>query len=81
MAVWTQCNQVLILVRMALFPREDVVEYPTDFAAMPTEWIEKLSGRGEQLTRALVKEYLSYLLEENTGANKSPEATPGISMQ
>jgi NTE family protein len=65
----------------ALIPREDVVEYPTDFAAMPTEWIEKLSGRGEQLTRALVKEYLSYLLEENTGANKSPEATPGISMQ
>ena len=45
-----------------LIPRKEVVEYPTDFAAMRAEDIRKLSGRGDQLTRALVKEYLPHLL-------------------
>lgn len=45
-----------------LVPREDVMSYPTDFAAMPEVWIEKLSNRGEQLTRALVSYYLSDLI-------------------
>jgi len=45
-----------------LVPREEVINYPTDFAAMSESCIEKLSNRGEQLTRALVSAYLSELL-------------------
>ena len=45
-----------------LIPRKEVVDYPTDFAPMTSEWIDKLSGRGEQLTRALVSYYLQDLL-------------------
>jgi NTE family protein len=43
--------------------RAEVLAYPTDFAAMSNEWIEKLSNRGEQLTRVLVSEYLRDLLD------------------
>lgn len=39
--------------------REAVVNYPTDFAAMSDEWIDRLSSRGEQLTRVVVSQYLS----------------------
>lgn len=45
-----------------LVSREEVHGYPTDFAAMPEEWIEKLSTRGEQLTRALIDEHMPELL-------------------
>ncbi len=45
-----------------LVSREEVHGYPTDFAAMPEEWIEKLSTRGEQLTRALINEHMPELL-------------------
>ena len=40
-----------------LVTREEAYAYPTDFSAMPDEWIEKLSRRGDQLTRALVAEH------------------------
>jgi NTE family protein len=46
----------------SLRPREEVIDYPTNFAAMREEWIEKLSERGEQLTKALVSFYLQDLL-------------------
>ncbi len=36
----------------------DVEEYPTDFNPMKKEWIDKLSLRGEQLTRLLLQRYL-----------------------
>lgn len=45
-----------------LVERKDVMGYPTNFSAMGDLWIEKLSNRGEQLTRALVSYYLSELL-------------------
>lgn len=45
-----------------LVTREDAYAYPTDFSAMPTEWIDKLSRRGQQLTRALIEEHWSELL-------------------
>ena len=45
-----------------LVPRGEVVNYPTNFAPMREEWIDKLSARGEQLTRALVSAYLVDLL-------------------
>jgi integrative and conjugative element protein (TIGR02256 family) len=40
-----------------LVRREEVFEYPTDFSAMQTEDINRLTKRGEQLTRALVAYY------------------------
>ena len=42
-----------------LIPRADVIGYPTNFAPMTDRWIDVLSGRGEQLTRALVPHYLA----------------------
>ena len=45
-----------------LVPRTEVVNYPTNFRAMSEQWINKLSERGEQLTRALVSYYLRDLL-------------------
>lgn len=36
---------------------EEVADFPTDFSAMSEEWIEKLVKRGEQLTKALIRQY------------------------
>ncbi|MCY4002152.1 MAG: patatin-like phospholipase family protein [Rhodospirillales bacterium] len=47
-----------------LVTREETFAYPTDFFAMSEEWVEKLSLRGEQLTRALLAEHLPHLLGE-----------------
>jgi NTE family protein len=41
-----------------LISREDVRDYPTDFARMSERDIHLLTGRGEQLTRLLVSRYL-----------------------
>ena len=38
--------------------REEVVHYPTDFSVMSQEDIQRLSGRGEAITRALTTQYL-----------------------
>ena len=38
--------------------REEVIHYPTDFSAMSQEDIQRLSARGEAVTRALVTQYL-----------------------
>ena len=43
--------------------RAAVVNYPTNFAAMSDDWINRLSARGEQLTRVLVKHYLPEILD------------------
>jgi NTE family protein len=40
-----------------LVRREEVFEYPTDFAAMRTNDIDRLAKRGEQLTRTLINYY------------------------
>lgn len=45
-----------------LVPRADVISYPTNFRAMSEEWIEKLSDRGEQLTRCLIAQYVPELM-------------------
>jgi NTE family protein len=50
-----------------LVTRTAAADYPTDFSAMPEEWIEKLSKRGEQLTLAVIQQHAAYLLP--------PEAT------
>jgi NTE family protein len=41
--------------------REDVYAYPTDLSAMPAAWIDRLSRRGEQLTKALIFEHAPHL--------------------
>jgi NTE family protein len=41
-----------------LVARSSVVGYPTNFASMSDIWIDRLSLRGEQLTRLLVPHYL-----------------------
>ena len=46
-----------------LVTREEAYNYPTDFSAMPEEWIDRLGCRGEQLTKALVAEHWPHLLE------------------
>lgn len=45
-----------------LVTREDAYNYPTDFSAMPDDWIERLSRRGEQLTKALIAEHAPHLV-------------------
>ena len=40
-----------------LVTRAEAYGYPTDFAAMDEQWIDRLSKRGEQLTRALIAEH------------------------
>jgi NTE family protein len=44
-----------------LVKREEVFDYPTDFNPMKATDIEKLSKRGEQLTRCLLDAYASHL--------------------
>jgi NTE family protein len=41
-----------------LVRREEAHTYPTDFRAMPLEWIDRLSLRGEQLTLCLARAYI-----------------------
>lgn len=41
-----------------LVRREEAHCYPTDFSAMPAEWIDRLSLRGEQLTLCLAKAHI-----------------------
>jgi len=42
-----------------LIPRSEVIGYPTNFGPMSEDWIDKLSRRGDQLTRHLVPLYLT----------------------
>jgi len=55
-----------------LVSRERAYAYPTDFSAMSMEWIDRLSRRGEQLTKALLQEHASHLLNANTPPSGSP---------
>ncbi len=44
-----------------LVTKGEAYGYPTDFAAMEDHWIERLSKRGDQLTRALIAEHAPWL--------------------
>lgn len=46
-----------------LVTRADVENYPTDFSAMSDEWIDKLSKRGEQLTKAVIAQHSPHLVD------------------
>lgn len=45
-----------------LVPREAVMDYPTNFGAMPESSLNALSTRGRQLTELLARKYISELL-------------------
>lgn len=53
-----QRDQQLIDPPADLVPREKAHIYPTNFNAMPQEWIDRLSRRGEQLTLLLAAQNL-----------------------
>ncbi len=52
-----QRDQRLPFVPGDLIPREEVVDYPTDFSGMTHRQIDRLTMRGEQLTRVLASQY------------------------
>jgi NTE family protein len=49
-----------------LVRREEAHAYPTNFSAMPDEWIDRLSLRGEQLTLCLARAYIPRLVHESS---------------
>jgi len=57
-----QLDERLPTTPSSFVERSAVVGYPTDFAKMSDDWIDKLSKRGEQLTRILVPHYLKDLV-------------------
>ena len=57
-----------------LVTREEAYAYPTDFSAMSEEWIDRLSRRGEQLTRALIDEHAPELAASSAAAPVSVSA-------
>jgi len=61
-----------------LVRRSAVAGYPTNFSAMPEEWIDKLSKRGEQLTLALIREHAPELLPPDWEAGNT-HLSSGIS--
>jgi NTE family protein len=58
-----------------LIRREQVAGYPTNFSAMPDQWIDKLSMRGEQLTLAVIREHTPDLLPM-ASQNATQEISP-----
>jgi len=63
-----------------LVSRASVAGYPTNFSAMPEEWIEKLSRRGEQLTLAVIREHAPELLPPgwNFNTDHSDASQPSV---
>lgn len=59
-----------------LVTREQTYGYPTDFNAMSEDWIDRLSGRGEQLTLALIHEHLPELANHPPPRESLPEKLP-----
>ena len=57
-----QADERLAFPPPDLVRRDEVVGYPTNFSAMPSDWIHKLSKRGEQLTLAVIREHAPDLL-------------------
>ena len=51
-----------------LVRREEAHAYPTNFNAMPSEWIDRLSLRGEQLTLCLARAYIPELVQQEAPA-------------
>jgi NTE family protein len=56
-----QVDERLPLRPPDLVPREAVMDYPTNFRAMPADDLEALTQRGEQLTRLLIERWCAEL--------------------
>ena len=54
-----------------LVPRTAVADYPTNFDAMPADWVDRLAKRGEQVTLATLREHLPQLLPAHWRASES----------
>ncbi len=52
-----------------LVTRDEIDGYPTNFCAMTEKWVNKLSLRGYQLTKALVKEHYPEILSDSLNQN------------
>ena len=57
-----------------LVRREEAHAYPTNFNAMTSDWIERLSLRGEQLTLCLARAYLPHLITSRCGGSHGAES-------
>ncbi|KRR29108.1 patatin-like phospholipase family protein [Bradyrhizobium retamae] len=57
-----------------LVRREEAHAYPTNFNAMTSDWIERLSLRGEQLTLCLARAYLPHLITSRCGGSHGTES-------
>lgn len=60
-----QDDSRLKFIPTGLITREEASAYPTNFSAMSPAWIERLSGRGEQLTKALIAEHAPTMVRSN----------------
>lgn len=58
-----QNDKILKYPPSNLISRKKVEAYPTDFSAMNANWIDQLSLRGEQLTKAIIQEHAPELLQ------------------
>lgn len=63
-----QQDSKLPLVPENLVRREVAHAYPTNFDAMPDEWIERLSLRGYQLTTCLARAYTAEVIQKFNGS-------------
>jgi NTE family protein len=61
-----QDDERLAFPPAGLVRRASVAGYPTNFSAMPDEWIERLSKRGEQLPLAVIREHAPHLLLQDS---------------
>jgi len=57
-----QADEQLAFPPDDLVRRTAVADYPTNFNAMPSAWIDRLSKRGEQVTLAVLQEHAPELL-------------------
>jgi NTE family protein len=57
-----------------LVRREEAHAYPTDFYAMPKDWIDRLSLRGEQLTLCLARAYFPDLIRDVSPMEENHDA-------
>jgi NTE family protein len=59
-----QLDKTLPNAPVGLVRREEAHSYPTNFNAMPIDWIDRLSLRGEQLTLCLARAYIPHLIDD-----------------
>ncbi|MHC8508692.1 MAG: patatin-like phospholipase family protein [Rhodospirillales bacterium] len=53
-----------VVPKKKLVPRSVIDNYPTDLSRMDENWIDNLSDRGEQLTRALIHKHAPHLVKK-----------------